>query len=235
MLTVMLTVENITTGTTHDVWEANVEEEHHEEATSRVKERDARQHATGRDAPVIRCETIDAHKPQQAVTRGALLLEEREHVVRVLLLHGEDVFEQSPGRHVSIAYPAYYFPVRLDRDALGDEILFYHRLEVATLHILRMAACRKAFGVEVGLSLELHDPGGYAVRMLLFLAGMLSKLAGSALGLAALRHEVVALVAKHADKFGGEGVVEHVDHPFHIGGISIGYRPALDLLACPFA
>jgi protoporphyrinogen oxidase len=64
MLTAMLTVENITTGTSHDVWEVNVEEEYHEEATSRVKERAAGQHGTGRDAPVIRRDVIDAHGPQ---------------------------------------------------------------------------------------------------------------------------------------------------------------------------
>ena len=37
MFTAMLTVENIVTGTTHDIWEVNVEEEYHEEATSSVK------------------------------------------------------------------------------------------------------------------------------------------------------------------------------------------------------
>lgn len=62
MLTAMLTVENIATGTSHDVWEVNVEEEYHEETTSRVKERAAGQHGTGRDAPVIRREAIDTHR-----------------------------------------------------------------------------------------------------------------------------------------------------------------------------
>ncbi len=71
MFTAMLTVENIATGTTHDVWEVNVEEEYHEEATSSVKEkfiaekegRAPGSHGTGRDAPVIKREVIDAHKP----------------------------------------------------------------------------------------------------------------------------------------------------------------------------
>jgi hypothetical protein len=74
MFTAMLTVENITTGSTHDVWEVNVEEEYHEEATSSVKdkfiaekaqaERAPGSHGTGRDAPVIKREVIDAHKPE---------------------------------------------------------------------------------------------------------------------------------------------------------------------------
>ena len=35
MFTAMLTVENITTGTHHDVWEVNVEEEYHEESAAK--------------------------------------------------------------------------------------------------------------------------------------------------------------------------------------------------------
>ena len=42
MLTAMLVVENITAGTTHDVWEVNVEAEYHEEKAG-----------TGRDAPLL--------------------------------------------------------------------------------------------------------------------------------------------------------------------------------------
>ena len=75
MFTAMLTVENIATGTSHDVWEVNVEEEYHEEATSSVKEkfiaekaeRAPGSHGTGRDAPVIRREVIEAHKPPTAI------------------------------------------------------------------------------------------------------------------------------------------------------------------------
>ncbi|QXC62097.1 NAD(P)/FAD-dependent oxidoreductase [Aquihabitans sp. G128] len=66
MFTAMLTVENIATGTTHDVWEVNVEEEYHEEATSRVKERVPGSHGTGRDAPVIARATIEAARAKSA-------------------------------------------------------------------------------------------------------------------------------------------------------------------------
>ena len=64
MFTAMLTVENIATGTTHDVWEVNVEEEYHEEsAKAAPAERAPGSHGTGRDAPVISREVIDAHRP----------------------------------------------------------------------------------------------------------------------------------------------------------------------------
>lgn len=67
MFTAMLTVENIMTGTTHDVWEVNVEEEYHEEQLApRSTERPAGAHGTGRDAPVIRREVLDARSGEDA-------------------------------------------------------------------------------------------------------------------------------------------------------------------------
>jgi hypothetical protein len=68
MFTAMLTVENILTGSRHDVWEVNVEEEYHEEkGTPTVPtvpvDRPAGSHGTGRDAPVISRETLDKHRP----------------------------------------------------------------------------------------------------------------------------------------------------------------------------
>jgi hypothetical protein len=54
MLTAMLTAENIATGTKHDVWSVNVEEEYHEESSDGDEDHPrlgAR--GTGRDAPVI--------------------------------------------------------------------------------------------------------------------------------------------------------------------------------------
>lgn len=74
MFTAMLTVENIMTGSSHDVWEVNVEEEYHEESgpqtqpevAAPVMDRPAGSHGTGRDAPVIKREVIEAHKPPTA-------------------------------------------------------------------------------------------------------------------------------------------------------------------------
>jgi hypothetical protein len=52
MYTAMLTAENIATGSEHDVWSVNVEEEYHEESsTSSGPPRSGE--GTGRDAPVI--------------------------------------------------------------------------------------------------------------------------------------------------------------------------------------
>ncbi|MBX3284264.1 MAG: NAD(P)/FAD-dependent oxidoreductase [Actinobacteria bacterium] len=60
MFTAMLTVENIVTGTTHDVWEVNVEEEYHETKATEPVVRPPGAHGTGRDAPVIPRATLEA-------------------------------------------------------------------------------------------------------------------------------------------------------------------------------
>jgi protoporphyrinogen oxidase len=57
MYTAMLTAENIATGTSHDVWEVNVEEEYHEQAAA---DRPGGSHGTGRDAPVLSRKVLDA-------------------------------------------------------------------------------------------------------------------------------------------------------------------------------
>ena len=52
MLTALLTSENIRTGSTHDVWAVNVEDEYHEESTTET-DRPATPRGTGRDAPLM--------------------------------------------------------------------------------------------------------------------------------------------------------------------------------------
>jgi len=53
MYTAMLTAENIATGSHHDVWSVNVEEEYHETASADDDNPDVGAKGTGRDAPVI--------------------------------------------------------------------------------------------------------------------------------------------------------------------------------------
>ena len=62
MFTAMLTAENIATGSRHDVWSVNVEEEYHEERSNDDQQRTGGpstgpagplRTGTGRDAPVI--------------------------------------------------------------------------------------------------------------------------------------------------------------------------------------
>jgi protoporphyrinogen oxidase len=53
MYTAMLTADNIATGTRHDVWTVNVEEEYHEESAGKQSQPSQGTRGTGRDAPVI--------------------------------------------------------------------------------------------------------------------------------------------------------------------------------------
>ncbi len=68
MLTAMLTVENILDGTSHDVWEVNVEEEYHEEKGAPA-DGAGRPGGTGRSAPVIPRRIID-NKQSSVSGRG---------------------------------------------------------------------------------------------------------------------------------------------------------------------
>jgi protoporphyrinogen oxidase len=58
MFTAMLTVDNLVSGSSHDVWEVNVEEEYHEE-----KDAAGGPSGTGRDAPVIPRDAFGSDHP----------------------------------------------------------------------------------------------------------------------------------------------------------------------------
>lgn len=64
MMTALLTAENIRTGSAHDVWSVNVEEEYHEEGGDAGKKR-ATPVGTGRDAPLM---PRQAEQPNEAVS-----------------------------------------------------------------------------------------------------------------------------------------------------------------------
>lgn len=60
MMTAMLTAENIATGTAHNVWSVNVEEEYHEEGSDRQASGTS---GTGRDAPIVPRRRVEAPAP----------------------------------------------------------------------------------------------------------------------------------------------------------------------------
>jgi protoporphyrinogen oxidase len=66
MLTAMLSVENILTGTEHDVWSVNVDAEYHEEHADPAKNG-----STGRDAPILPRAALDAAAAQRAERHAA--------------------------------------------------------------------------------------------------------------------------------------------------------------------
>ncbi|MOA52588.1 hypothetical protein D3C78_1759100 [compost metagenome] len=71
--------------------------------------------------------------------------------------------------------------------------------------------------------------------MLGFLGGVFEKLFGGHMGFHTIGHEVVALVAQHADQFGGQCFVEQADNFLPIGAVAFGHCTVLHVLPCPFA
>ncbi|GAC1316592.1 MAG: NAD(P)/FAD-dependent oxidoreductase [Thermoleophilaceae bacterium] len=67
MYTAMLTAQNIATGTLHDVWEVNVEEEYHEQKADGKGSL-----GTGRDAPVIPRASIERGRAGEPSAAGAV-------------------------------------------------------------------------------------------------------------------------------------------------------------------
>ena len=90
---------------------------------------------------------------------------------------------------------------------------------VVALDVLGVAAVGDAVGVEVRLALELRDPQRDLVGVAELLVGVLEELGRDRPGVEAVGHEVVPLVAEHAHDLGGEGLVEHLDHPLAVGAV----------------
>jgi hypothetical protein len=69
----------------------------------------------------------------------------------------------------------------------------------------------------------------------LLLVRVLEELRGHRLGVDALGHEVVPLVAQHADDLGGQGLVEQADDGVAVRLVALGDGAVLDVLARPVA
>jgi hypothetical protein len=70
--------------------------------------------------------------------------------------------------------------------------------------------------------------------MLLLFVGMLQELGLDRFRVDSPRHEVMTLVAKHANDFSREHVVEHCHHLLAVSLVTVGHRAGLHVLARPF-
>src|SRR5471030_110998 len=173
-----------------------------------------------------------------ALTRKRLLLrvevlQQGLHVLGVLLFLLQDVLEHAPRGGVVIAEPADHLQVRLDGDALGDEVLLDHVDQRVALHVLRVAAGEQACRVEVGRAVELGDALRDHVGVLLLFAGVLRELVGHRLRVDARGHVVMALVAQHADDLGRQRVVQQLDGGVDVAAVGLGDGTLLDVFARP--
>ncbi|MNR50624.1 hypothetical protein D3C85_1701740 [compost metagenome] len=60
---------------------------------------------------------------------------------------------------------------------------------------------------------------------------MFEKFVGGDVGFQAVGHEVVALVAQHADQLGGQRFVEQAQDFFTVGAVAFGHCAVFDVLA----
>ena len=95
--------------------------------------------------------------------------QETQQVVRMLLFNGEYLFDEVTSRWICVSQPSSYFGVDLDCDSLGDQVLAQQVHERCPVRVLRMGTLGEGGGVEVRLSLQLHNTGGNPVGVLLFL------------------------------------------------------------------
>ncbi|MNN44362.1 hypothetical protein D3C81_1586490 [compost metagenome] len=98
-----------------------------------------------------------------------------------------------------------------------------------------MRACGQRVRIEVRLAAQLDDALGQFAGMCLLLLRVFQELALDCVGQHALGHEVVPVVAQHAYIFGGQRVVEQLDHHLAVGAVAVGDRSVLDVLPCPLA
>ena len=77
----------------------------------------------------------------------------------------------------------------------------------------------------------LHDANRDLVGMALLLVRVLQELLRDRLGMDAVRHEIVAFVAEHADDLGREGLVQDPHDDLGVGAVALGNGAALDVLA----
>lgn len=92
--------------------------------------------------------------------------------------------------------------VGIDRDALSDQILAYHRRQRVAGDVLRMAALGEATRIEIRLAVELHYSGSDAIGVRKFLFGVGQKFLLYRLRFQTIRYEVVAPVTQGTHDLG---------------------------------
>ena len=155
--------------------------------------------------------------------------EEIAHVVGVFFLDGENFDQHLLGSRVLVADRQDHLAIRLDRDTLGDQVGAHQGLGVFRIVVLGMRTGRQRGRIEVRRTVELDDALGDAVGVLLLLLGVLEELGLQGAVVRAADGVIVALVAQHAQQFGGERAVEHCDDGFAVGRIALGDGAVVDV------
>src|SRR5213594_4998965 len=183
---------------------------------------------------------VEASRAAPAVS--ILLLEHRPtfmgheqvvHVVGVLLLLRQDALEEHPGGRIPVAEVAHHLTVRLDGDALGDQVFLDHVDEVLALGVLRGGPGADPVRVQVRLAAELIDSLGEEIEMLLFLLRVLSELFLDRLAGESGGADGVELVAENAHDLRGDRVVQGGDGVFRLAPVLLRDGAFAQMLPSP--
>src|SRR5206468_2410548 len=88
----------------------------------------------------------------------------------------------------------------------------------------------QTIGSEIRFAAKLDDALRDAVGMLLLLARVLEKLRGDRARVNAPRHEVMTLVAQHANDLGCQRGIEDLDRRFGVTAVAFGHGASGDVL-----
>ncbi len=143
----------------------------------------------------------------------------------------QDMFEDALGGGVAIADVVDHLAVAVDRNALGDEVFLDHVAQVLARFVLGVRALCQRVGIEVWFPAELHDAFGDLVGVLMFLLRVFEEFGLDRVGEHARRHEVMPVIAQHADPFRRQRFVQQLDDGRLVGAVGLGDRTSVDVLA----
>src|SRR5687767_2882075 len=153
----------------------------------------------------------------------------------MFFLDGEDSFEHASGSRIVAAEVGDHLAIAIDRNTLCYEIFLDHFSERRTFNVLGVAAHQQSFGIEIRFALKLNYSLRNLIRMPLLVVGMLQKLRRHTFSMNARRHEVMSLVAQHANDFGRQRLVQKFNYGFAISSIAFGNSAILDMFSGAFA
>ena len=138
----------------------------------------------------------------------AQFLQEAGQVLCMLFFLRKNPLQDFTSRGIIRADIGDHFAIAVDRDPFGNQVFRDHLHQGRPFDIFRVAPTQHPFRGQIRLTSKLDNAFGQLIGMDLFLCGMLEKLALHAEGTDPGGHEVMALIAKDAHDFCGEGFIQ---------------------------
>src|SRR5262245_46972771 len=151
----------------------------------------------------------------------------------MLLFLREDLLHQPARNRVFLAEEMRHLPIGFDHDAFRDQVFTDHVGERDAFFVFGVTHFYDLDRVHLGFAAELLDARGEPPGMFLLFIRVLSKLVSDRFGMDAGGHEVMKLIAQHADDFGRERLVQDAYDLIAVQRVIFGDRPVFNMLARP--